>query len=220
MPVIDPENVLWSHPASEREGRPLLVLMHGWSYDERHLFALRRRLPDDLVVASVRSDWPEAGGFAWFPSRGNPIGDPQPAVANQAAASVVDWLGTFPPPTTLGVGGFSQGGAMALQILRLAPGLVDYAVSLAGFVVNDAQPGDADLATDPRPVYWGRGAADGVIPQSALTRTERWIATHARGQVRVYSGLGHDVAGREVDDLTAFVAQHHRTPAARVRAVQ
>ncbi|AYG02620.1 alpha/beta hydrolase [Gryllotalpicola protaetiae] len=217
MPAIDPQHVLWSHPADERAGRPLLVLMHGWSYDEHHLFALRTRLPDDLVVASVRSNLPEAGGFAWFPSRGNPIGDPQPAIANHAAASVVDWLTSLPRAATVGVGGFSQGGAMALQVMRLAPDIVDYAVNLAGFVVDDVQPGDAVLASRPRPVFWGHGAHDGVIPPSAVARTERWTSTHADAQVRVYAGLGHDVAGREVDDLAVFVEAHYRPAPESVR---
>jgi hypothetical protein len=39
-PPLDPNAVLWSTrpPAA---GTDLLIMMHGWSYDERHLFALR-----------------------------------------------------------------------------------------------------------------------------------------------------------------------------------
>jgi hypothetical protein len=44
---IDPGAVLWSVPGRERVGRPLLVMMHGWSYDETHLFELAPRMPTD-----------------------------------------------------------------------------------------------------------------------------------------------------------------------------
>jgi hypothetical protein len=37
--ALDPDYVLWSAPAKQRADRPLIVLLHGWSYDERHLFA-------------------------------------------------------------------------------------------------------------------------------------------------------------------------------------
>jgi phospholipase/carboxylesterase len=47
-----------------------------------------------------------------------------------------------------------------------------------------------------------------VIPDDAIARTETWIRDHADGQVRVYAGLGHDVAGREIDDLMDFVRRH------------
>ncbi len=50
-----------------------------------------------MVVASVRAPYAEAGGYAWFPSRDNPIGTPQPRVANDAAEAVLDWLDTLPP---------------------------------------------------------------------------------------------------------------------------
>jgi phospholipase/carboxylesterase len=198
--------VLWSASEKERDGRPLLVMMHGWSYDETHLFDLAPQLPDELVVASVRARKAEAGGYAWFPSRGNPIGNPQPQVANQAAHEVMAWLDGINPSSSTGVLGFSQGGAMALQLMRHAPSRFSYAVNLGGFVVDDDQPGDSDLARSRPPVFWGRGESDWVIPAAALTRTQNWLTHHASADIRVYPGLGHDVAGREVTDLAAFVA--------------
>ena len=106
--ALDPRFVLWSAPEPQRAGRPLVLAMHGWSYDERHLFGFAQLFPAEVVVASVRAPYAEAGGYAWFPSSGNPIGNPQPRVANDAAGAVprlaghpapcaVDWSsGVFP----------------------------------------------------------------------------------------------------------------------------
>lgn len=205
--ALDPAHVLWSVPEPERAGRPLIVLMHGWSYDERHLFGLAHLFPSEMAVASVRAPYAEAGGYAWFPSRGNPIGDPQPKVANDATDAVLDWLGTLPPASSIGLLGFSQGGAMMLQLLRRDPGHFDYGVQLAGFVVDDSQPGDEVLARKRPPVLWGRGELDRVIPRQAIARTQSWMAAHTSQEQVVYRGLGHDVAGREVTDFAAFVAR-------------
>ena len=38
-PSLDPTVVLWSSRLAA--GSDLLIMMHGWSYDERHLFTLR-----------------------------------------------------------------------------------------------------------------------------------------------------------------------------------
>jgi hypothetical protein len=58
--ALDPRHVLWSAPETQRAGRPLIVLMHGWSYDERHLFAFAHLFPAQMVVASVRAPYAEA----------------------------------------------------------------------------------------------------------------------------------------------------------------
>lgn len=202
-PPLDPTAVLWSSELSAESD--ILIMMHGWSYDERHLFALRDDLAMHLVIASVRAPIPEAGGYAWFPSVGNPIGDPQPAVANAAADAVLDWYDSLPSHRSAGLLGFSQGGAMVLQMMRRRPGKFAYGVQLGGFVVNDTQPGDPALRSARPPVFWGRGAHDGVIPRAAVRRTVAFSAQHLSVTERVYSDLGHDVAGREVTDLAAFV---------------
>jgi hypothetical protein len=41
-------------------------------------------------------------------------------------------------------------------------------------------------------------------PQQAIVSTRTWMAAHTSPESAVYSGLGHDVAGREVTDFTAF----------------
>ena len=206
--ALDPDYVLWSAPATQRADRPLIVLLHGWSYDERHLFAFAHLFPQEMVVASVRAPYAEAGGYAWFPSRGNPIGNPEPRVANDATEAVLDWLNTLPAASSIGLLGFSQGGAMALQLMRRAPARFDYGVQLAGFVVNDAQPGDQVLAHRRPPFFWGRGELDAVIPGQAIVRTRSWMAAHTSQQEVVYPRMGHDVAGREVTDFVSFVARH------------
>jgi phospholipase/carboxylesterase len=205
---MDRNAVLWSKDESVRGSRHLLVMLHGWSYDETHLYRLLApRLPEKLVIASVRARIPEAGGYAWFPSEGNPIGDPQPPVANAATSDVLSWLDGIDAPS-IGLLGFSQGGAMAHQLMRHAPERFAYCVDLAGFVVRDYQSGDKILRHTRPPVFRGRGREDWVIPDDAVERTERWLKEYATAEIQVYPGLGHDVGGKEIDDLVTFVGDH------------
>ncbi len=205
---IDGGAVLWSADERVRAGRPLLVMMHGWSYDETHLFELAPRMPEKVVVASLRARRPEAGGYAWFPSAGNPIGNPRPRVADDAVNDVMAWLDTLTGFSSVGLMGFSQGGAVAFQLMRHAPDRFAYAVNLGGFVVAGGLPGDARLARSRPPVFWGRGERDHVIPASAIARTAEWTSRHTSAETHVYAGLTHDVAGREITDLADFVARH------------
>ena len=51
--ALDPDYVLWSAPAEQRADRPRIVLLYGWTYDERHLFAFAHLFPQVMVAGLV-----------------------------------------------------------------------------------------------------------------------------------------------------------------------
>ncbi|MEO6826885.1 MAG: alpha/beta hydrolase-fold protein [Microbacteriaceae bacterium] len=205
---IDSNAVLWSASQSELERRPLLVLLHGYGSHEGDLFGLSPYLPLEPVIASVRAPIAESGGYAWFSRSNGDSGNPGSPWADAAAHGVLDWLDSLPPAASVGLFGFSQGAAMTLHLLRHAPDRFAYAVSLSGFVVAGALPGDARLAQQRIPVFWGRGTEDEVIPAEAVQRTADWLPGHADLDARIYEGLGHGIAQRELADIGAFVLPH------------
>lgn len=199
---LDASAVLWSAPERQRAGRPLLVLMHGLGSHEGDLFGMAPGLPLDPVIASLRAPLREGSGWSWF-ERGVP-GSPSAVQVDAAADAVLDWLDTI-DYTSVSLLGFSQGGVMALQLLRRAPRRFSAAVNLAGFLAPGEQDGDALLAEAKPPVFWGRGTLDPVIPDDAIARTERWLPGHADATVRIYEDLGHAVSHAELTDLVAFL---------------
>ncbi|MFC6356801.1 alpha/beta hydrolase [Luethyella okanaganae] len=202
---IDADAVLWSAGESDRSGRPLLVLLHGYGSNEGDLFGLAPYLPLEPVIASLRAPLPAGQGHAWFPV-GKQAGEPDAAHVTDAARGVLAWLdGLSVQPTSIAPLGFSQGGAMALQLLRLAPGRFDFAVVLAGFLVGGGQAGDTELGARKPPVFWGRGTADTVIPSAAVERTQAWLPGHATLTERIYEGLSHSVSQAELADVVAFL---------------
>jgi phospholipase/carboxylesterase len=202
-PVFDGGAVAWSEPS--RPDRPLLLMLHGWSYDETHLFGLHEALAPGSTVASLRAPFPEGGGYAWFPS-GDPIGEAPAELVNATVGVVLDWVDTLAVSGPVGLLGFSQGGAMAVQLLRHRPDRFAWAVVLGGYVITDHAPGDAVLARDRPPVFWGRGDRDTRIGATAIARAGEFLSAHSTLTERRYPGLGHEVAGEEIVDAAAFIA--------------
>lgn len=204
---IDADAVLWSAPERERAGRPLLVLLHGYGSHEGDLFSLAPALPLSPVIAALRAPMTAGPGNAWFPLSFETLQEDLEPNADAAADAVLDWLDTT-QATSIGLLGFSQGGATALQLLRLAPERFAYVVMLSGFVVSEEHPGDAALEHHKPPVFWGRGTLDQVIPQHAIDRTARWLSTHTTHTEHIYEDVAHGISNAELKDLSAFIGSH------------
>lgn len=201
---LDPDAIRWNAEPGERDGRPLLVVMHGRGSDEQDLFALAPELPDEYVVASVRAPLPEGGGWSWWETVVS--GNPDAERVDAAASAVTTWLDALPfAPTVVGTLGFSQGGAMAIHLLRRDVQRIAFAVNLAGFLVAGDQEGDAALAVSRPPAFWGRGGADPLFTPELVERTAAWFPAHTDATVRVYDGLGHSISRDELDDVVAFL---------------
>jgi len=112
-------------------------------------------------------------------------------------------------PTSIGLLGFSQGGAMTLQLMRHAPERFAFAVQLSGFIASGTHPGDQRLAEVRPPVFWGRGTLDPVIPEAAVARTQAWLPAHSTLTERIYEGLGHSIAQAELAEIVAFLREQY-----------
>ncbi|MEO7146781.1 MAG: alpha/beta hydrolase-fold protein [Terrimesophilobacter sp.] len=203
---IDANAVLWNLPPAERVGKPLLVMMHGLGSHEGDLFGLNRFLPPGLVVASLRAPLAYDGGFAWF--QAGEQGGTDTTLLDGSVQGVLGWVDRLEvAPTSVALMGFSQGGCMALQLVRQAPERFAYVLQLSGFVANSAHPGDAALAARvPRmPVFWAHGDQDDVIALESVDRTRRWLDEHTTVQAHRYP-MAHTVSQEELADLVDFVA--------------
>lgn len=206
-PAIAADLVLWSAGESERAGRPLLVLLHGYGADEHDLFALVPHLPAEFVIAAPRAPlappWP-APGASWYPIEG--LDGRSPQGTTDAASALISWLDLVAgEASAIGLLGFSQGAAVALQAMRLQPDRFAFAVNLSGYATPGALPRDVELAARRPPVFWGRGTRDDVIPEPLVAHTTQWLPGYAELSGRVYPGLTHSVSQDELDDVRAFL---------------
>ncbi|WP_317450957.1 alpha/beta hydrolase-fold protein [Microbacterium thalassium] len=204
---LDADAVLWSADAGDREGRPLLVLLHGYGADERDLFGLVPYLPAQFAVAAVRAPLAPpfpAPGYSWYPIEN--LEDRDPVHTTAAATRLLEWTDAVASAhRSVGLLGFSQGAAVSLQAMRLDPGRFAFAVNLSGYATPGALPRDAELADRRPPVFWGRGTNDDVIPEFLIAHTTEWLPGHVDLSGRVYPGLTHSVSEQELADVRAFL---------------
>jgi phospholipase/carboxylesterase len=157
----------------------LLVLMHGVGSNEQDLFGLAPYMPAHFHVLSLRAPFVMApGSYAWFQFDVRPDGSRSIDVAQERAsralltteiAAHAERLGV--PPARVLVGGFSQGGIMALSLLLTQPALMAGAFALHSRLLPEVLPEAAPAAELQGKQLWvSHGQQDMVIPLAQAQR--------------------------------------------------
>lgn len=196
-----------SSPGFDFGPSTVAVLLHGYGSTEQDLVGLATYLPTGLPWVSVRAPLRHPStGYAWYPlTPGAFAADNGVAEATRVLWSWIE--DNLPPTCTLVPLGFSQGGLMATQLLRTRPDRVAAAVVLSGFVADAPQPADGVLGEVRRPVFWGRGETDAMVPAPLVAAAGRWLEEHTELERHVYPGLGHSVNDAELADVRVFLAE-------------
>jgi phospholipase/carboxylesterase len=198
---LDASAVIWNR--DDREGRPLLVILHGLGASEHDFAPIFPMLPDDLAIASVRAPIDFPPGWAWFAPQAAPGLAREVEASTDALVRFIDAQSGHP---SVGILGFSQGGAIAVHTLRRAPRLADYAVSLAGFLPGVAD--DTALGERRPPLFIGYGLVDDVVPRAWTDMLVEWATPLTQLETHLYPGLTHAVSEEEVADASAFIRAH------------
>ena len=126
---------------------PLLLLLHGVGSNERSMASLMDAFDPRFLVVSARSPIVlGADAFAWFHVTFGPQGpviDRDEAAAGWAhvARFVDEAVAAYDAdPARVYVGGFSQGGIMALAALLTAPERIAGAVAMSGRLLPEVLP--------------------------------------------------------------------------------
>ena len=194
-----PLSFLYQAAADDAVAPSLLALMHGVGSNEQDLFSLAPYVPAGYHVLSLRAPYPMApGANAWFDFSIGPEGirsyNTEHEVASRAQVAetiqqAASQLGV--PAERAVVGGFSQGGIMALSLLLTRPDLVTGAMVWHGRLLNQelvpAAPG-AGLAG--RALWISHGTRDDVIPLS-----------HAHDMRNAVQGLATTLTYREYPEV-------------------
>ena len=205
-PAFPAPGVLWSKPAQERAGKPLLVLLHGYGANEQDLLSLADLLPQEFAVASVRAPMVSGAGFTWFPLTASV--EYSLEAVKDAASYVEDWLDSVRPDhPTVTLLGFSMGMALATTLLRRRP--ADYAavVGLSGFAVDaGGDPSFRDAELDGTvPLFWGRDQQDPVITPDKVEFTMAWVRKHVKLTKVLYTGMWHGINQQEIGHVSEFL---------------
>ncbi|ADU36529.1 alpha/beta hydrolase [Variovorax paradoxus] len=175
------------HSAQANVREPwLLVLMHGVGSNEQDLFGLARLMPPQFHVLSLRAPYvlsPDA--YAWFefevlPNGERRIDEEQERESRFLVGEMIDsaaqQLGV--PPERIVVGGFSQGGIMALSLLLTQPAKLRAAMVWHSRLLAQVAPHIAPAeAFEGKALWVSHGSADNVIPPAAAAATRELART-------------------------------------------
>jgi phospholipase/carboxylesterase len=180
---------------------PVFLLLHGWTGDEKSMWAFATRFPTNAVLLAPRGLFSTPlGGFGWHPFdiKSSPwIDDFQDSVY-----AILELLNrkNFPKAdfTRLHLVGFSQGAAMAYSIALMFPEKLNSIAGLSGFLPEGSSPFVRDKPLAGKHVFIAHGIRDELVP-----------VEKARYAVNLLSQAGADVSYCEDDvghklSLTCF----------------
>jgi phospholipase/carboxylesterase len=191
-------DLLHSGPA---EAQRRLVLLHGWGADADDLLELGPLLvgPEVSVVAlRAPEPHPYGPGRQWYGLQ--PIDWEALPPARQALQGRLEELGQSVPLSNTVLLGFSQGGAMALDVGSGLP--------LAGIVACSGYPhaGWQPPASTP-PVLLSHGRQDPVVPYAASQQLQELLqGAGVDPQLLSFEG-GHTIDASVLPAIGAFVQQ-------------
>lgn len=153
---------------------PLFLCLHGWGSSEEDMADIMRliapyndfvALRGPLTLAPAREGSLDPGNYAWFHDA-LPIGDDRDYDAYAAATAVDRWVAdNIPADRDVVPLGFSQGGLVAVHLLRINPERYRAVVSLSGFNTPGQVPGTAPRRLSPGRLRY---------PRVLYVRQERW----------------------------------------------
>lgn len=201
------ETVVWSKPEAERDGTPLLVMMHGYGTDESRMVRLFEYLPAEFTCAALRAPMAIGDHYGWFMLDYFLANDFADVIT--ATNKVHAWINSVKGQhSSVSLLGYSQGMAMASTLLRLHPADYLATVGLSGFVLENELLALTDSFTSPPPFFWGRDKADLVINGDATAYTQEWLNENTQLTARTYPGMGHAMSKTEMVDVSAFLRHY------------
>lgn len=201
--AIDDDAVRF-HPRPPGPEDRIVLLLHGLGSHEEDLLGLAPMLPPGPVYASLRGVLACGAGYAWMAPP--PVDPSDPSLIDESSAAVEDWVART-PGTVVGAIGFSQGGMLALQLLRRDARALDWIVQLSGRPFGAPQPGDAALAERRPPALWGHGGLDPLFDAAAEDEVRAFMTAHTALEEVRRPSLGHGIDQEELAAIVGFVGR-------------
>ncbi|BBM88648.1 carboxylesterase 2 [Spirochaetota bacterium] len=126
----------------------------------------------------------------------------------QLTALIEQQVTTGIPAQNILLAGFSQGGAVALEMMLHYPKRLAGVVSLSGYLLNKEKVKDTTLPHHVKqtPIFYAHGEKDIVVPfPLAVASKELLLANNFNLTWRSYPKMGHFVNNREILEIKKWV---------------
>ncbi len=202
-----------SRPPRVTHGARVAVLLHGRGSHRGELQALRRRLPEDVILVTPQAPfpghpWGYGPGWAWYRHvESDRVDDDTLERSLRALGAFLSELPALlrlrPGPVLLG--GFSQGGTVALAYALSHPGAVAGVLDFSGFLADTPRAAVTPELIDGAPIFWAHGRRDTTVPFHLAQRGRaRLLEAGADLTARDYD-TGHWISRRALADAVEFM---------------
>lgn len=192
-----------------KEARAAMILLHGRGATADSILELAQPLFDEDMAYLA----PQASDNTWYPfSFLEPLerNEPQLSSALERIEAIVAQLDEH----GLGsdrviIGGFSQGGCLALEFVARHAQRYGGAFAFSGGIIGpDDTPRDYAGDLEGTPVFIGCADNDFHIPKARVIETEAVLdKLGAVVDARLYPGMGHTIIQEEIDAVQAMIKQ-------------
>ncbi|PJM72434.1 esterase [Bifidobacterium primatium] len=217
-------HALWSRgDGKANPAKPMFLIMHGWGSNEQEIADLMGYIAPYNDYASLRAPMSMPPQFAKYAPEGYtwlhdsvPTGEDLDYDAYAAAKAVNDWVAAnVPDDREIVPLGFSQGGLVAVHLLRTNPKRYRAVVCLSGFmapgIVAGTAPYDDALASLDIPVFFAFGDKDQVVPRNQHNALSAWLEENTYLKLKEYPKLDHAVSLTEFDDTRQWLLDNNIT---------
>ena len=201
-------------PGAPGDGAPVVVFLHGRGQAPETAHEVAGSFETAKILA------PEGGvvlrrGSTWFENES--IGVARRASVERAEDRLLEWLGGRPDTLNPWLCGFSNGGAFAGHLLMRHPTRFAGAALLsAPLVLPPWRPG----ALSGKPVFYGRGERDPLIPSEMYEAAETYLEDASDGAItRRRYDIAHEVGPGMVRDLAGWFRVRTDAPGALRRRI-
>lgn len=194
-------------------GRPVFLLLHGWTGNEFVMEPFTRYLPEGLWVA-FRAPWPvdgPRGGYSWLPAL--PQGGAWVAHYQLALERLTGWLAELQarwPQANWAHRhwvGFSQGAAVALTWALHYPEQITTVSALAGFLPHGAQALAARRPLAGKAVFVAHGTEDEIVPVARARQTVELLRLAGARVTYCEDAVGHKASAACLRRWQSFWAE-------------
>lgn len=204
---------------AQKEGAPLLLLLHGYGSNEEDLFSFAPELSQEFFIVSARAPYEMPPyGAAWyainFDASGGKFSD-----VNQAKESmglllkfIEELKASYPiSKDKMNILGFSQGAILSYGLSLSYPQLFDKVVCMSGYLNEEMIENREELETrfresESKPAYFiSHGTVDQVVPYAWAKQAPSFLEQLDLEHIFKDYPIGHGVARDNFYDMKAWL---------------
>ncbi len=220
--MIDPESLIdlqldgWTlkvrEPQDSETSYPVILLIHGWTGDERSMWVFAQRLPKQALLIAPRAPYASKhenlAGYSWVETRAGQFSELQafePALASFEGL-LAKLVSHYPNADFSGFGmtGFSQGAAFSFALALSHSERVSKLAALAGFLPAGGEGQLPRLAK--KPIFIAHGTEDETVPVAKAREAQAALQAAGASVRYCESDTGHKLGANCARELQEFFA--------------